>query len=68
MLNPKLFKTNNSKIRILIVSIICLQALSMTRDFYTLYAEKQGKKKDDQCPTKDFWGMEKDYLCMNAAS
>lgn len=40
----------------------------MTRDLCTLHAEKLGKKKDYQCPTKDFWGVEKDHLCMNAAS
>lgn len=54
MLNPKLFVTNNRTIRILIVSITCIRALDMTRDFCTLHAERWGKKKDYQCPTKDF--------------
>lgn len=45
MLNLKLFETNNSKIRIVIVPFICIWALGMTMDFCTLYAEKQRKKK-----------------------
>ena len=40
MLNAKLFATNNNKIRIPTVSIICIWALGMIRDFFTLHAEK----------------------------